>query len=326
LCRNVLIYFDQDLQGRVLSLFHGSLVNFGFLALVARRLCAWGRPARSSSPSCAKRKYIEEWGHEPLRRAGGGRHLVGRLHALEVLFSSLPNDFDVPIAVVQHRRPTPTRPSRSFSSSIRRCTWRRPRQGAIVRGRVYLAPPDYHLLVDGAPEAGGAFALSTDLPVRFSRPSIDVLFESAADAFQHRLIGIVLTGKNDDGARGLCASKSVVASRLSKTRSAEGVEMPKGHRSIQGRPRPAARTDRPFLQGSGEAFAAEAGEAQRGTQEVTQRTSKKNLQKNQEKNRRETTPIAPSARFDRDATLNVWIEGDKANNVSGVGLDRGSFS
>ncbi len=69
------------------------------------------------------------------------------------------------------------------------------------RGHVYFAPPDYHLLVD----AGPLLALSTDPPVRFSRPSIDVLFESAADVFRERLLGVVLTGANADGAEGLAA-------------------------------------------------------------------------------------------------------------------------
>jgi two-component system chemotaxis response regulator CheB len=67
----------------------------------------------------------------------------------------------------------------------------------IERGRVYLAPADYHLLVER-----GNFTLSTDDPVQFARPSIDVLFESAADAFGAAVIGVVLTGANQDGARG----------------------------------------------------------------------------------------------------------------------------
>lgn len=69
---------------------------------------------------------------------------------------------------------------------------------------VYFAPPDYHLLIDAGP-AGPALALSVDEPVHFSRPSIDVLFESAADAYGHRLLGVVLTGGNEDGAAGLAA-------------------------------------------------------------------------------------------------------------------------
>jgi two-component system, chemotaxis family, protein-glutamate methylesterase/glutaminase len=68
-------------------------------------------------------------------------------------------------------------------------------------GTVYVAPPDYHLLVDEGPQ----IALSTDELVHFSRPSIDVLFESAADVYGARLLGIVLTGSSPDGAEGLAA-------------------------------------------------------------------------------------------------------------------------
>lgn len=71
----------------------------------------------------------------------------------------------------------------------------------IGAGRVYFAPPDYHLLVD----AGPRLALSVDEPVHFSRPSIDVLFESAADLYGERLMGMLLSGANQDGARGLAA-------------------------------------------------------------------------------------------------------------------------
>ena len=66
-------------------------------------------------------------------------------------------------------------------------------------GWVYLAPSDYHLLV----ERGGTFALSTDPREQYSRPSIDVLFESAADAYASRVVGVILTGANPDGAAGL---------------------------------------------------------------------------------------------------------------------------
>jgi two-component system chemotaxis response regulator CheB len=71
----------------------------------------------------------------------------------------------------------------------------------IEPGTVYFAPPDYHLLIDQGPR----LALSADESVHFSRPSIDVLFESAADAYRDRLMGIILTGANQDGAEGLAA-------------------------------------------------------------------------------------------------------------------------
>ncbi|MEO7057269.1 MAG: chemotaxis protein CheB [Caldimonas sp.] len=71
----------------------------------------------------------------------------------------------------------------------------------VAAGTVYVAPPDYHLLLDEGPR----IALSTDDPVNFSRPAIDVLFESAADLYADRLLAIVLTGGNRDGAAGLAA-------------------------------------------------------------------------------------------------------------------------
>ena len=154
----------------------------------------------------------------------------GGLHALEVLFSSLPRDFDVPMAVVQHRRADS---DDTLAQLLQLYTPMRVAEAEdkepIVRGRVYLAPADYHLLVESSAGSGCTFALSTDLPVRFSRPSIDVLFESAADAFRHRLIGIVLTGKNDDGARGLSRIKDRGGLAIVQDpASAEGVEMPEG--------------------------------------------------------------------------------------------------
>jgi two-component system chemotaxis response regulator CheB len=72
----------------------------------------------------------------------------------------------------------------------------------LERDHVYLGPPDYHVLVED-----GHLALSTDAPVQFARPSIDVLFESAADTYGERAIGIVLTGANSDGAAGLARIK-----------------------------------------------------------------------------------------------------------------------
>ena len=74
----------------------------------------------------------------------------------------------------------------------------------IEAGTLYFAPAGYHLLL----EADSTFALSCEAPVLFSRPSIDVMFESAALAYRHRLAGIVLTGASNDGAAGLAAVKA----------------------------------------------------------------------------------------------------------------------
>ena len=129
---------------------------------------------------------------------------TGGLHAMQTLLRTLPADTGAAVAVAQHRSPDS---SRGSLESILQEQTRMPvleagDKDAIEPDRVYLAPPDYHLLVEP-----GSFALSIDERVRYARPSIDVLFESAADAYGERLIGIVLTGANDDGAAGLAAVK-----------------------------------------------------------------------------------------------------------------------
>ena len=123
---------------------------------------------------------------------------AGGLTALRTLVAALPAGFGIPLAVVQHR----SRDSELLCELLQECA---PLQVSevndkqpILPGYVYVGPPDYHLLVEP-----GSFALSTDEPVRFSRPSIDVMFRSAADACGPDLVGVVLTGANADGARGL---------------------------------------------------------------------------------------------------------------------------
>jgi two-component system chemotaxis response regulator CheB len=94
----------------------------------------------------------------------------------------------------------------------------------IEPGRVYLAPPDYHLFVEP-----GQLALSTEGAVRFSRPSIDLLFESAADAYGEDVVAVVLTGANDDGCRGVLAVKDAGGLTMAQDpATAERPEMPEG--------------------------------------------------------------------------------------------------
>jgi len=130
---------------------------------------------------------------------------TGGVQALKKLLGPLPADFPLPILVVQHIGP-------DAGSGLARlldeyCLLRvkeADEQDAILPGTVYLAPPNYHLLV----ERDGCLSLSADPHVSFARPSVDVLFESAAEVFGPQLIGIVLTGANHDGARGLARIKS----------------------------------------------------------------------------------------------------------------------
>jgi two-component system, chemotaxis family, protein-glutamate methylesterase/glutaminase len=93
----------------------------------------------------------------------------------------------------------------------------------VVPGTVLLAPRDYHLLI----ESGGTLALSTEDRVRFARPSIDVLFESAAEAYRETCVGVVLTGANEDGAAGLARIKKLGGVAIVQDPgSAERAEMP----------------------------------------------------------------------------------------------------
>ena len=130
---------------------------------------------------------------------------AGGFDAVTALLEALPTPFVPSILVVLHI--PPDRPSQLATVFAARC--RLPVREALDKetiepGTVYVAPSDYHMLV----EADGTLALSQDAPVAFSRPSIDVMFESAALAYGPRLLGIVLSGANEDGAAGLAAIRA----------------------------------------------------------------------------------------------------------------------
>jgi two-component system chemotaxis response regulator CheB len=129
----------------------------------------------------------------------------GGLKAVGQVLADLPAEVDLPIVLAQHRHPDS--PEGTLAELLQ-VQANRPvvdveDKTAIEPRHVYIAPPNYHLLVER-----GSFALSVDEHVRFARPSIDVLFETAADAYGAGVIGIVLTGANDDGARGLARIKA----------------------------------------------------------------------------------------------------------------------
>lgn len=128
---------------------------------------------------------------------------LGGLQAMETLLSGLTDQFPIPIAVVQHRQKDFHETMQELLSGHCDLTVTEAAdKQAIEAGHVYLAPPDYHLLVDD-----DHFSLSIDPPVSYSRPSIDVLFSSAADVYGPGVIGVLLTGANFDGARGLARVK-----------------------------------------------------------------------------------------------------------------------
>jgi len=123
----------------------------------------------------------------------------GGLAALRTLVAGLPDSFQMAVTLVQHRHKDSDHLLRTLlqeRSALRVCEVED--KMPLEHGHIYVAPPDYHTLVEP-----GHFSLSTDAPVRYSRPSIDVTFSSAADSYTHRTVGIVLTGANADGADGL---------------------------------------------------------------------------------------------------------------------------
>lgn len=124
----------------------------------------------------------------------------GGLNALKIIFAALPVHFSIPIIIVQHLG------AHSDSNWIKILNEKShleikeaDEKEKIEKGKIYFAPPNYHLLI----EKDKTFSLTIDQRVSFARPSIDVLFETAAEAYTNKLIGVVLTGSNYDGTEGI---------------------------------------------------------------------------------------------------------------------------
>jgi two-component system, chemotaxis family, protein-glutamate methylesterase/glutaminase len=129
---------------------------------------------------------------------------AGGLFALSGILGELPVDFPLPIVVIQHR----SKDERILLEDVLQSKCKIKIKQAdekekVERGFVYIAPAGYHLLI----EQDRSFSLSCDAPVNFSRPSIDVLFETAAEVYEDKIIGVILTGANKDGAAGIQAIK-----------------------------------------------------------------------------------------------------------------------
>jgi two-component system chemotaxis response regulator CheB len=122
----------------------------------------------------------------------------GGLAALTTLLGALPSDLDAAVVVVQHRGPDESQLGQLLHERSALPVREVDDKDEILPRQVFLGPPGYHLLIEP-----GTFALSTDAPVHHARPSLDVLFESAADAYGRDCIGVVLTGASADGAAGL---------------------------------------------------------------------------------------------------------------------------
>lgn len=123
---------------------------------------------------------------------------LGGTQALGELLRALPPTLPAVVAIVLHRGEGRNDPVEVLSRLGGRDMIEPVDKESLLPGRIYLAPADYHLLVES-----GQFALSIDAPVLFARPSINVLFESAADTYGRRTIGVILTGANRDGVQGM---------------------------------------------------------------------------------------------------------------------------
>jgi two-component system chemotaxis response regulator CheB len=127
---------------------------------------------------------------------------AGGIEALTVLLPALPAGLRPPVFVVLHLpRDRPSVLVEIFTPKCAVPIREAEDKESVMAGTVYFAPNNYHLLVDNGPQ----LALSADDPVHHSRPSIDVLFESAIEIYNDRLLGIILSGANEDGAAGLAA-------------------------------------------------------------------------------------------------------------------------
>ncbi len=125
---------------------------------------------------------------------------AGGLEALAVILAQLPASFPIPVLVVQHLQPDSDTFLAEYLDGCSPLGVKMADEKEALRpGWVYLAPPSYHLLV----EEDETLSLSVEERVNYARPSIDVLFESAADAYGPALIGIILTGSSRDGSQGL---------------------------------------------------------------------------------------------------------------------------
>lgn len=127
---------------------------------------------------------------------------AGGVEALSVLLPALPVSLRASVFIVVHLpRERPSLLADIFAPKCALPVREAEDKMPVESGTVYFAPPDYHLLLDKGPQ----LALSVDDLVHYSRPSIDVLFDSAADVYGARLMGIILTGANEDGSAGLAA-------------------------------------------------------------------------------------------------------------------------
>ncbi len=150
---------------------------------------------------------------------------AGGMTALGILLPCLPAQFILPVIVVQHSHPR----SDDFLTRYLndKCSLRvkqAEEKEPVMPGVIYFAPPNYHLLI----EMDRTFSLSEEAHVNYARPAIDVLFETAAEVYGSKLVGVILTGASADGAKGLMKIKAAGGiTVVQEPRTAEAEIMPK---------------------------------------------------------------------------------------------------
>ena len=149
---------------------------------------------------------------------------AGGMKIVKDMVISLPKDFGLPVIIVQHVADTSDSKWADMLNEISLVHVKEAEEKEpIVPGKVYLAPANYHLLI----ESDYTFTLTVDDRVNYARPAIDVLFETAAEAYKERLIGVICTGANSDGAKGLLYIKQLGGKTIVQDPStAEASSMP----------------------------------------------------------------------------------------------------
>ena len=212
-CRNALIYFTQPLQNRVLELFAASLARGGTLLLGNKESLDF-----SSVSSCFDRvdadsriyRYLRSFvpPHAAKKLRPGVLAIgcsLGGIAALHVILRALPAEFPWPVLITQHVGQSAHSLMAQVLQQDCALTVTEAESGtSILAGTVYLAPADYHLLLSDEE----TIVLSADERDHYARPSINVMFESLAEVYGKRAIAVLLTGANDDGARGMAIMKT----------------------------------------------------------------------------------------------------------------------
>lgn len=128
---------------------------------------------------------------------------LGSFKVVQVVLAALPPTFKVPVVIIVHRE----RGQEDILAPLLQAHCALPiaeieDKCRIEPGRIYIAPSGYHVLIED-----GAFALSVEAPLHYAQPSIDITFESVAECYGRRAIGVILTGTGQDGAQGMVALK-----------------------------------------------------------------------------------------------------------------------